>query len=260
MAKKFLVNDSPYTFKPLFEYYEVDEKILRSVLDDKKSELEWGIIESWEKGSIDGESAAKFTALMQSISLDAARYLAKHIDLRKELNVNSLLDVAGGSGCYSIAFSVAQEVKTIVLDLGPVCQVAESFISKSMTPKSSVLTYTSDMFREPFPASDDPKYGYQAVFFSNIIHDWDENANRMLLKKSFDALPSNGYIMIHEALLNEDGGPLLIALYSFDMAIISKGRQYTLNEISNLLTECGFQDVKCKKVYGIYSLIYAKKP
>ena len=41
------------------------------------------------------------------------------------------------------------------------------------------------MFKEPFPANNDPKYGYQAMFYSNIFHDWSEEKCKYLAKKTY---------------------------------------------------------------------------
>lgn len=229
---------------------------------DKNEGLELEVVDCWIRGDIDPKNAAKFSELMESISLSAAIYLAKTVNLKEKYNISSLLDVAGGSGCYSIAFSTYQPgIKSIVLDLKEVCKVAQTYIEKSEAPKNSVLTYELDMFREPFPLCTDEKYGYNGIFLSQIVHDWDEKTDGTLLKKCFDSLPSNGYIFIHEALLNEEGsGPLVVALYSFDMFIMSKGKQYKLSEIRKMLIACGFENIESIKAYGLYSFVTARKP
>jgi len=92
-----------------------------------------------------------------------------------------------------------------------------------------------------FPKHDDPKYGYQAVFYSNIFHDWNDEKCKYLAKKTYDSLPKNGWILLHEALLNEDGnGPLITAFLSFTMLTETEGKQFTFFELKELLTEAGF--------------------
>lgn len=98
------------------------------------------------------------------------------------------------------------------------------------------------MFKEPFPANNDPKYGYQAMFYSNIFHDWSEEKCKYLSKKTYDSLPENGVILLHEALLNEDGnGPLITAFLSFQMFLVTEGKQFTFNELEKILNEAGFK-------------------
>ncbi|KVN11075.1 hypothetical protein WT08_14330 [Burkholderia sp. MSMB1552] len=49
------------------------------------------------------------------------------------------------------------------------------------------------MWRDPFPAAD-------LHFYSNIFHGWPADRNAVLVRKSFDALPCGGRIVLHEVL------------------------------------------------------------
>ena len=103
------------------------------------------------------------------------------------------------------------------------------------------------MFKDDFPLHDDQKYGYQATFYSNVFHDWNDEKCKYLTKKSYDALPENGMIFLHEALLNDDGnGPLVTACFSFHMFLRTEGKQFTFSELKDILTNAGFK--------GIYDL------
>lgn len=116
------------------------------------------------------------------------------------------------------------------------------------------------MFKDNLPANDDPKFGYQAVFFSNIFHDWNDDKCRYLAKKTYDALPKNGVIILHEALLNEDGnGPLIAACMSFKMLMATEGKQFTFSELKEILSEVGFRDIDFSPSYGIYSVVFGRK-
>ena len=129
-------------------------------------------------------------------------------------------------------------------DLEPVSKVQLEFIEKSKVPPGSVVTYSGNFFTEPFPANNDPRYGYQAMFYSNIFHDWNDEKCKLLAKKTYDALPQNGYIFLHEALLNDDGnGPLTNACFSFHMFMFTQGKQFTFNELKQLLVEVGFKGI-----------------
>ena len=62
------------------------------------------------------------------------------------------------------------------------------------------------------------------MFYSNIFHDWSVEKCFYLAKKTYDSLPVNGYIFLHESLLNDDGnGPLAAAYFSFHMFIHTEG-------------------------------------
>nr|WP_246622903.1 methyltransferase [Rhizobium laguerreae] len=59
---------------------------------------------------------------------------------------------------------------------------------------------------------------------SMIPHDWDEAKNRALLRRSFEALPSGGAVIISELLVNDEKtGPAPAALMSLNMLIETAG-------------------------------------
>lgn len=133
-------------------------------------------------------------------------------------------------------------IKGIIFDLEPVCKEAQIFIDNSSLPDGTVLTYSGNMFTDDFPLNDNPTYGYQAILYSNVLHDWNDEKCEYLTKKAFDSLPDNGAILIHEALLNDDGnGPLIAACYSFSMFLKSEGKQFTFSELKELLAHSGFK-------------------
>ena len=203
---------------------------------------ETGIITKWDIGEIDAEHAAKFTKYMQSSHISASNGFAKNVNL-SQFGVSRFMDVGAGSGCFSIAAAHHQpNVRAILFDLEPVCRVAQEFIDKSGLEKDKVITYTGNMFKDDFPLHNDSKHGYQAMFYSNIFHDWSEEKCKYLAKKTYDALPENGIIFLHEALLNEDGnGPLITACFSFHMFLVTEGKQFTFTELKSLLNEVGFK-------------------
>lgn len=201
-----------------------------------------GIINEWEAGEIDPEHAAKFTEFMNSVHLSSAIGFAKNFDLSL-FGVKSLLDVGGGSGCFSIATAHHQPgIRAIVLELDSVCKIAQKFIDKSGLEKDTVITYDANMFKDEFPLYKDSKYGYDSILFSNIFHDWGDEKSKYLAKKAYDALPENGMIFLNEALLNDDGnGPLITACFSFHMFRNTQGKQFTFTELKDILNESGFK-------------------
>lgn len=147
-----------------------------------------------------------------------------------------------------------------MFDLEPVCKVAQNYIEKSNLPPGFVKTYSGDFFKEPFPDCSDAEYGYQGMLYSNVLHDWSEQKCKHLVKKSFDSLPDNGTILIHEALLNDDGnGPLEAAYLSFKMFIGTEGKQFTFTELKDLLSETGFKNIGVIPTYGMFSVVYGIK-
>src|SRR4029079_4948893 len=85
--------------------------------------------------------------------------------------------------------------------------------------------------------------GHDMHLLSMILHDWDEAKNRALLRRSFEALPSGGALIISELLVNDEKtGPAPAALMSLYMLIETEGRNYTPAEYSAWLEEAGFRE------------------
>ncbi len=242
VSKNYLTENAVHTWKPMFN---IRKEIFEAEMIRIQSEHyvnETGIINEWQTGEIDSEHAVRFTEFMNSIHLSTAIGFAKNFDL-KQFGVKSLLDVGGGSGCFSIAAAYHQPgVRAIVLELEPVCKVAQKFVNKSGLEKDTVITYSANMFTDEFPSCYNLKYGYDSMLFSNIFHDWGDEKSKYLAKKAYDALPQNGMIFLNEALLNDDGnGPLITACFSFHMFRNTEGKQFTFTELKNILTEAGFK-------------------
>src|SRR5262249_45503342 len=150
----------------------------------------------------------------------AAVAMARNADFSR---VQRLLDVAGGSGGFSIALSQRYpNLRCSVAELPVVCQVTRRYLAEDGV-EDRVDTVALNMFFDPWPT------GYDAVFFSCVLHDWDLEHRLELMRRSFEALPPGGTIYIHEMLL-EDGanGPLASSLYSLSMRIGTLGKQFSV--------------------------------
>jgi hypothetical protein len=208
-------------------------------------------VEGWQSGQIDRAQAEAVTQIMHCHSLPASVAAARSGTLQ---GVSRLLDVGGGSGCFSIA--IAQHfpsVRCTVMELAAVCDVAKRYIADGGVTKR-VDTVAVDMFREAWPR------GYDGMFFSNIFHDWDAETDRFLAERAYDALPHGGRILLHEMLLAEDGsGPVTTASFSMLMLLGTKGRQYTFGQLRHILASAGFTDIDSHKTYGYYSVVSGRK-
>jgi hypothetical protein len=110
------------------------------------------------------------------------------------------------------------------------------------------------MFHDVWPT------GYDAIFFSNVFHDWDPQRRDDLAQRAFAALPIGGKVFLHEMLPHDTAdGPLPAALFSVMMPG-TRGKQFSLPELDELLTRAGFVETHATPSYGYYSLVSARKP
>src|SRR5215218_10954883 len=115
--------------------------------------------------------------------------------LTKQNQSRRMMDIGGGSGVYAIqAVKANPNMTATILDLEPVCQVAEQYI-KIHNLQDKVKTKPLDFFNEDIPT------GYDVAFLSHIIHDYNEEKGIALLKKIYNSLANDGVVVISEWLL-----------------------------------------------------------
>jgi hypothetical protein len=140
------------------------------------------------------------------------------------------------------------------MDLDGMAEVAMTYV-RAAGLEQSIVTAVVDMFRDPWPQ------GHDAIFFSNIFHDWDFDTCAMLVSKAYEALPSGGRIHVHEMLLEEThDGPPTAAAFSMLMLIATKGQQFTATEVKELLREGGFKDPRFTPAHDYFFVVTAEKP
>jgi acetylserotonin N-methyltransferase len=203
-------------------------------------------VDGWAAGEIQLGQAEQIAASMQSHSLPAAIAAASNYDYT---GIARMLDVGGGSGCFMTAMAQAHpKLKATVMELDTMCAVATKYVAAAGV-ETRVDTKVVDMFREPWPK------GYDAVFFSNIWHDWNFRTCAWLAARAYEALPRGGRIMLHEALLDDDGGgPPTTAAFSMLMLLATQGQQFTFAELKALLENAGFKDIEAQQTSSYYSI------
>ncbi len=256
-ARTWLHPDGTGYFGPLLKGFleqpALHTQMLATLRTGDRAQDHVSAVAEWERGELPQDLADRITALMNAHSIAAAKAVARQ---PRFAEIRSLLDVGGGSGIFSIEIARAwPQLQTTVMEIATVANAAQRYIAASSVGPP-VSTTVVDMFREPWPN------GHDALFFSNIFHDWSDETCRMLSNKSFEALPSGGTIMLHEMLMDDDGcGPLTTAAFSMLMLLGTKGRQYSLPELRNFLEGAGFIGVEaCRTGGGYYSLVTARKP
>ncbi|MBN1598062.1 MAG: hypothetical protein JW894_07190 [Bacteroidales bacterium] len=207
--------------------------------------------QDWATAMEQEDFANNFTRGMDSRGAVFAPSLTKVFDFS---GYKSFIDIGGASGIYAaVVKSYHPDMKVAVLEKPPVDQVARRSLKNRGLDKK-IEVFGADMFKNELPK------GYDIHFYSHVLHDWNSDQNRKIISNSFRNLNHGGIIMIHDAHLNpEKTGPVSVAEYSVLIMFSTHGKCYSLSEIKQLLTGCGFVDVSYKETVGNRSIITGKK-
>jgi acetylserotonin N-methyltransferase len=207
----------------------------------------------WEQGTMAPEVAENICRFMHAHSQAPALGAARQPVFGE---LACLMDVGCGSGVYGIEIARAHPgLKVVLMDLKEVAHEAGKYVERYGVG-GQVSTAGVNMFTEDWPEGPD------GHFFSNVFHDWSDETNRDLARRSFEALPSGGRIFLNEILMDDDyTGPFQAAAFSLLMLVGTLGKQYSLAEFREILESAGFTQVEAQRTGGgYYSLVSARKP
>ncbi|MCC7462464.1 MAG: ubiquinone/menaquinone biosynthesis protein [Gammaproteobacteria bacterium] len=250
VTRTYLLPDSPYYWGHMLRQLREPTPDFGAVLGNLRDGVpitQQGDRDLWQSHAADQERAVAFTRAMHSHSLAPAHGVARRGDFS---GVRRLLDIGGASGCFSIEIARRHAgLSASVLDLAHVCGHTRGYVQAAGLG-DRIDAVAGDMFRDPWPG------GCDAVFFSNIFHDWDPQRCRQLVEQSHAYLPPGGRIYIHEMLLNDNGvSPAAVTGYSVDMALYTGGKQYSAAELGAMLQGAGFGRVTCTHTHGYFWLV-----
>jgi SAM-dependent methyltransferase len=181
------------------------------------------------------EELRAFILGMHDIGRSSAQSILEHYDVSSH---TSMLDVGGGPGSYSLAFTQANpKLRATVFDLPPVLEITREQIAKSGLA-DRVCTCPGDMTADPLPG------GHDFVLLSNIIHSFGTETNRAIIRKCFDALVPGGTLMVKDFLVADDrSGPPFGLVFALHMLVhTGEGDCYTTAEVAAWTAAAGFNE------------------
>jgi SAM-dependent methyltransferase len=192
-----------------------------------------------------------FIAGMQRNAKDRAPLVVKALGTE---GVRRILDLGGGSGAYSIAFTKASpDVHCQILDVPEVVPLTSDYVSKAGAAEQ-VSVRAGDML------NDDLGSGYDIVMLNAICHMFSEKQNLDLFRRIRQALAPNGRLAVQDFILNPDkAGPAQAALFSLNMLVGTEGgASYSEIEYMDWMKAAGFTDVSRISLPGPSDLIVGR--
>lgn len=192
-----------------------------------------------------------FLSAMTGLSLGAAREIARKFPWD---DYRTFIDVGGAQGGAPVEIALAHEHLTGGnFDLPGVGPIYEKYVAKHGLSQR-LRFYPGDFFKDPLPKAD-------VLIMGHILHDWNLEEKRMLIKKAYEALPDGGALIVHESLIDDERRENAFGLLmSLNMLIETPGGfDYTGEDCSRWMKETGFKETMVEHLVGPDSMIVGIK-
>ena len=145
-----------------------------------------------------------------------------------------VVDVGGGEGALLSAVLAAHpQSRGILFDQPHVLEGAQARLEAAGVA-ARCERVAGDFFASPIPSGD-------VYLLRQIIHDWDDERARMILRNCAQAMPPSGKIVVIEALIPPGNGPSPAKLLDLQMLVMNGGRQRTEDEYRQLFAAAGLR-------------------
>jgi O-methyltransferase domain/Dimerisation domain len=188
-----------------------------------------------------------FLRAMTGISHGANRAIAGKFPWRK---YKTAVDVGTAQGDLIVQVALANaHIAGIGFDLPQVMPIFEEYVAANgLTGR--VKGWPGNFFEEPFPEAD-------VVMMGHILHDWNLEQKKMLLRKAYDAVPEGGAVIVYESIIDDDRSKNAFGLMmSLNMLIETPGGfDYTGADCQGWMKEAGFRESRVEHLAGPESMV-----
>lgn len=193
-----------------------------------------------------------FLKAMSGISAGAAQAIAAKFDWS---SYTSFADVGTAQGMVPVVIAQAHpHLQGIGFDLPAVQPIFDEFVAQQGLA-DRIRFQAGSFFDGPMPNAD-------VIVMGHVLHDWDLAEKRMLLKKSFAALPKGGAVIVYDAVIDDDRRSNAFGLLmSLNMLIETRGGfDYTGADCQAWMRDAGFVSTRVEPLLGPDSMIIGFKP
>jgi hypothetical protein len=192
-----------------------------------------------------------FLAAMSGVSAGAAQAIADKFPWR---DYKTFVDVGAAQGMVPVTIARAHTHLTGVgFDLPQVGPIFEEYVAANGLA-DRVRFHPGDFFKDELPKTD-------VIIMGHILHDWDLEQKRMLLRKAHDALLEGGALIVYEAMVDNDRRENAFGLLmSLNMLIETDGGfDFTGADCQGWMKEAGFSSSRVEHLTGPDSMAVAFK-
>jgi O-methyltransferase domain/Dimerisation domain len=159
-----------------------------------QNELKRGGVSMFETLYADEQRLEQFMAAMSGLSAGNFELLAERFDFSR---FSTLADIGGATGQLACIVAARHpHLQCTTLDLPKVTAIAQRAIERDGA-QQRVQARPIDFIAEPsFPRAD-------VITMGMILHDWNLDTKRALLRKAYEALPAGGCLIAIDNLIDD---------------------------------------------------------
>jgi hypothetical protein len=192
-----------------------------------------------------------FLRSMTGHSLPSAMAIAQNFPWSK---YRTFADIGSAEGCLPVQVALANpHLIGEGFDLPMVRPFFEEYVA-SFGIQDRVRFHPGDFFKDSLPGAD-------VLVMGMILHDWNLEQKRTLLKKAYNALPDGGSLIVYEHLIDDERRNGVAGLLMSLMMLIEtqEGFDYTGADCFGWMREAGFKESYVERLTGTESMVVAVK-
>ncbi len=199
----------------------------------------------------DPDRLRNFLRAMSGISRAANLAIARQFPWAQ---YKTVVDVGTAQGDLVTQVALANpHLQGIGFDLPPVGPIFEEYVAANGL-SGRVRFEPGSFFDAPIPKAD-------VVMMGHILHDWNLDVKKMLIRKAYEAIPEGGALIVYESIIDDDRSKNAFGLLmSLNMLIETPGGfDYTGADCIGWMKEAGFRDARTEHLDGPESMVIGFK-
>jgi len=199
----------------------------------------------------DPERLRGFLKAMTGISRGANVAIAKQFPWRQ---YKSAVDVGTAQGDLIVQVALANpHISGVGFDLPEVGPIFDDYVAANGL-SSRVDFRPGSFFDSPLPKAD-------VVMMGHILHDWNLEEKKLLIRKAYKAIAPGGALIVYESIIDDDRSQNAFGLLmSLNMLIETPGGfDYTGADCMSWMKEAGFRETRVEHLLGPESMVIGIK-
>jgi hypothetical protein len=193
----------------------------------------------------------EFLKSMSGISHAANLAIARQFPWSK---YRTAVDVGTAQGDLIAQVTLANpHIEGIGFDLPEIGPAFEEFVAANGL-SGRIKFIPGSFMDQPLPRAD-------VIMMGHILHDWNLEIKRALVRKAYEALPDGGAYIVYESIIDDDRSANAFGLLmSLNMLIETpEGFDYTGADCSEWMKQAGFRETRLEHLVGPDSMVIGIK-